>query len=140
MNLESFFLSLPAPVTHTLIRADRNLQDLKGKQEGKNVAKITKKAPLFLQRIKDSDIPDHACASFAERLHYSSRQVSDQQGALTVSSCLMHSMVASSALVPRVASSSTAFTVFRRDVTFVTITCQMKKMRAFTPEGGVLSP
>lgn len=36
----------------------------------------------------------------------------------------MHSMVASSALVPRVASSSTAFTVFRSDVTLVTITCQ----------------
>lgn len=38
----------------------------------------------------------------------------------------MHSMVASSALVPRVASSSTAFTVLRRDVTLVTITCEMK--------------
>lgn len=37
-NLGSF-LSLPAPVTHTLIRADRNLQDLNGKQEGKNVAR-----------------------------------------------------------------------------------------------------
>ncbi|TNN57041.1 hypothetical protein EYF80_032762 [Liparis tanakae] len=36
----------------------------------------------------------------------------------------MHSIVASSALVPRVASSSTAFTVFRRDVTLVTMTCQ----------------
>lgn len=41
----------------------------------------------------------------------------------TVSSCLMCSMVASKALVPLVASSSTAFTVFRRDVTLVTITC-----------------
>lgn len=41
---------------------------------------------------------------------------------LTASSCLMCSMVASSARVPLVASSSTAFTVFSRDVTFVTIT------------------
>lgn len=39
-----------------------------------------------------------------------------------MSSCLIHSMVASRALVPRVASSSTAFTVFSRDVTLVTIT------------------
>lgn len=42
---------------------------------------------------------------------------------LTASSCLMCSMVASRALVPLVASSSTAFTVFRSDVTLVTITC-----------------
>lgn len=41
---------------------------------------------------------------------------------LTVSSCLMHSMVASRALVPLEASSSTAFTVFSKDVTLVTIT------------------
>jgi len=40
----------------------------------------------------------------------------------TVSSCLMYSIVASRALVPRVASSSTALTVFKSDVTFVTIT------------------
>lgn len=75
------------------------------------------KASLLLQRIKDT------------RLCQLSREAgvpaAGQGGALTVSSCLMHSMVASSALVPRVASSSTAFTVFRRDVTFVTITCRM---------------
>lgn len=47
--------------------------------------------------------------------------------AITVSSCLMHSIVASSALVPLVASSSTAFTVFSSDVTFVTITCKDKR-------------
>lgn len=41
---------------------------------------------------------------------------------LTASSCLMCSMVLSKALVPFVASSSTAFTVFRRDVTLVTMT------------------
>lgn len=44
---------------------------------------------------------------------------------LTASSCLMHSIVASRALVPRVASSSTAFTVFSSDVTLVTITLGM---------------
>lgn len=38
----------------------------------------------------------------------------------------MCSMVASKALVPLVASSSTAFTVFRRDVTLVTITCSIE--------------
>lgn len=47
---------------------------------------------------------------------------------LTDISCLMHSIVASSALVPRVASSSTALTVFSRDVTLVTITWQRNKM------------
>lgn len=47
-------------------------------------------------------------------------------GFLTAISCLMHSMVASSALVPRVASSSTAFTVFSREVTLVTITWKKK--------------
>ncbi len=46
----------------------------------------------------------------------------------TVSSCLMHSIVASRALVPRVASSSTAFTVFSREVTFVTITCKHREV------------
>lgn len=44
----------------------------------------------------------------------------------TVSSCLMYSIVASRALVPRVASSSTALTVFKSDVTFVTITWREK--------------
>ena len=49
---------------------------------------------------------------------------------LTAISCLMHSIVASRALVPRVASSSTALTVFSRDVTLVTITCRnMSKKR-----------
>lgn len=66
-----------------------------------------------------------------------------QWSALTVSSCLMHSMVASSALVPRVASSSTAFTVFRRDVTLVTMTCEIKEVTmrlTVKPGGGALSP
>lgn len=44
--------------------------------------------------------------------------------ALTASSCRMCSMVASSARVPLVASSSTALTVFKSDVTLVTITCR----------------
>lgn len=95
--------------------------------DNKRKKKKGQKASLFLQRRKDTDIPDPVCAGLAERLRHSSRRASGQQGALTVSSCLMHSMVASSALVPRVASSSTAFTVFRRDVTFVTITCQTNK-------------
>lgn len=43
---------------------------------------------------------------------------------LTASSCRMCSMVASSARVPLVASSSTALTVFKSDVTLVTITCR----------------
>lgn len=42
----------------------------------------------------------------------------------TASSCRMCSMVASSARVPLVASSSTALTVFKSDVTLVTITCR----------------
>lgn len=50
---------------------------------------------------------------------------------LTVSSCFMYSMVASRALVPRVASSSTAFTVLRREVTLVTITCMGEINREF---------
>lgn len=49
--------------------------------------------------------------------------------ALTASSCLIHSIVASRALVPRVASSSTALTVFSRDVTLVTITYRLKNMK-----------
>lgn len=47
----------------------------------------------------------------------------------TVSSCLMYSIVASRALVPRVASSSTALTVFKSDVTFVTITWKIERWR-----------
>lgn len=43
---------------------------------------------------------------------------------LTASSWRMCSIVASSARVPFVASSSTAFTVFSKEVTFVTITCR----------------
>lgn len=46
------------------------------------------------------------------------------QAMLTASSCRMCSIVASSARVPFVASSSTAFTVFSKDVTLVTMTCQ----------------
>lgn len=46
---------------------------------------------------------------------------------LTASSWRMCSIVASSARVPFVASSSTAFTVFSKEVTFVTITCRRKK-------------
>lgn len=46
---------------------------------------------------------------------------------LTASSCLMCSVVASRALVPLVASSSTAFTVFSSDVTLVTMTCGITK-------------
>lgn len=46
---------------------------------------------------------------------------------LTASSWRMCSIVASSARVPFVASSSTAFTVFSKEVTFVTITCGMRK-------------
>lgn len=46
---------------------------------------------------------------------------------LTASSWRMCSMVASSARVPFVASSSTAFTVFSKEVTFVTITCGREK-------------
>lgn len=45
---------------------------------------------------------------------------------LTASSCRMCSMVASSARVPLVASSSTALTVFKSDVTLVTITCRQQ--------------
>lgn len=98
-------------------------------------------------RIIDTDIPDPLWASFAERLcliGWLSKDHKEEVRALTVSSCLMHSMVASNALVPRVASSSTAFTVFRRDVTLVTMTCQGEKrgMRTLTvrPGGGALSP
>lgn len=46
---------------------------------------------------------------------------------LTASSWRMCSIVASSARVPFVASSSTAFTVFSKEVTFVTITCEREK-------------
>ena len=46
---------------------------------------------------------------------------------LTASSWRMCSIVASSARVPFVASSSTAFTVFSKEVTFVTITCGWEK-------------
>lgn len=46
---------------------------------------------------------------------------------LTASSWRMCSIVASSARVPFVASSSTAFTVFSKEVTFVTITCGKRK-------------
>lgn len=42
----------------------------------------------------------------------------------------MHSIVASSALVPRVASSSTALTVFSSDVTLVTMTWERNKTTA----------
>lgn len=46
---------------------------------------------------------------------------------LTASSWRMCSIVASSARVPFVASSSTAFTVFSKEVTFVTITYGRRK-------------
>lgn len=42
----------------------------------------------------------------------------------------MHSIVASSALVPRVASSSTALTVFSSDVTLVTMTWERNKTKS----------
>lgn len=64
-----------------------------------------------LQRAAEDELPEAAAWSSC---------------GLTVSSCLMCSMVASKALVPLVASSSTAFTVFRRDVTLVTITCSIR--------------
>jgi len=47
----------------------------------------------------------------------------DSAAVLTASSWRMCSIVASSARVPFVASSSTAFTVFSKEVTLVTITC-----------------
>ena len=95
-------------------------------------------------RIIDTDIPDPLWDSFAESLcliGWLSKDHKEEVCALTVSSCLMHSMVASNALVPRVASSSTAFTVFRRDVTLVTMTCQ-RETRTLTvrPGGGALPP
>lgn len=43
----------------------------------------------------------------------------------------MHSIVASSALVPRVASSSTALTVFSSDVTLVTMTWERNKTTSY---------
>jgi hypothetical protein len=51
--------------------------------------------------------------------------ISSKQCPRTLISCPIASIVDSRARVPRVASSSTDFTVFSNDVTLVTITCDI---------------